>query len=187
MSKLRFPFYVSPKIDGIRCTVHGNVGMSRTMKPLPNRYLQRLIASHPFVLDGMDGELIVGEPNLPTTYNTTVSAIMSEDGEPDVKFYVFDNFDMPGNDFHTRYHRLVGGNGYEELFQGFVRPWDHDYITHPQQLVAFEARCLTNGFEGVMLRSPSGVYKQGRSTFNEHILLKLKRFEDAEAEIIGFE
>ena len=38
-----------------------------------------------------------------------------------------------------------------------------------------------------MLRSLDGLYKQNRSTLRERILLKVKRFHDAEAIIIGFE
>jgi DNA ligase-1 len=60
-------------------------------------------------------------------------------------------------------------------------------INSTEELDAFEADCLRDGFEGVMLRSPSGRYKFGRSTLKENLLLKLKRFEDAEAQIIGFE
>jgi len=60
-------------------------------------------------------------------------------------------------------------------------------INSAEELDAFEAACLRDGFEGVMLRSPSGRYKFGRSTLKENLLLKLKRFEDAEAQIIGFE
>jgi len=46
---------------------------------------------------------------------------------------------------------------------------------------------LAHGFEGVMLRHPGAQYKYGRSTLREQILLKLKRFTDAEAKIIGYE
>lgn len=38
-----------------------------------------------------------------------------------------------------------------------------------------------------MLRDPLGPYKHGRSTLKEGYLLKLKRFTDAEAVIVGFE
>jgi DNA ligase-1 len=38
-----------------------------------------------------------------------------------------------------------------------------------------------------MLRDPNGRYKFGRSTAKEGILLKVKRFSDAEAVIVGFE
>src|ERR1019366_8796365 len=38
-----------------------------------------------------------------------------------------------------------------------------------------------------MVRSLEGPYKMGRSTEREGYLLKIKRFEDGEAEVIGFE
>jgi DNA ligase 1 len=54
-------------------------------------------------------------------------------------------------------------------------------------LDAFEAKQLERGLEGVILRAPNGPYKFGRSSTNEGTLLKLKRFEDSEATIIGVE
>jgi DNA ligase-1 len=38
-----------------------------------------------------------------------------------------------------------------------------------------------------MLRDPQGIYKSGRSTLKQQILIKLKRLCDDEATIIGFE
>ena len=38
-----------------------------------------------------------------------------------------------------------------------------------------------------MLRKPDGAYKQGRSTLKEQILMKLKRFTDFEAVIVGYQ
>lgn len=55
------------------------------------------------------------------------------------------------------------------------------------ELLELESQCLEHGFEGVMIRQPDGKYKCGRSTLKEQILLKLKRFLDAEARVIGFE
>jgi DNA ligase-1 len=52
------------------------------------------------------------------------------------------------------------------------------------QLAAYEERCIQEGYEGVMVRDPAGPYKCGRSTEREGWLLKIKRFEDAEAEIL---
>jgi DNA ligase-1 len=48
-------------------------------------------------------------------------------------------------------------------------------------LTDFERDTLAAGFEGVMIRRPDGPYKQGRSTLNEQILLRLKRIRDGEA------
>ena len=61
------------------------------------------------------------------------------------------------------------------------------FIYNKEELMDFESECLKEGFEGVMLREPMGKYKCGRSTMKEQILLKLKRFYDAEARVLGFE
>jgi len=56
-----------------------------------------------------------------------------------------------------------------------------------QQVEEIEAKAHEDGYEGVIVRDPRAPYKQGRSTATQGWLLKLKRYEDAEAVIIGFE
>src|SRR5271165_5455497 len=85
---LIYPLYASPKLDGVRAIVrHGQV-VSRTLKPIPNRAVQRMFGLE--ALEGLDGELIVGESTAPDVYRRTVSAVMTEDAVPDVIFYAFD-------------------------------------------------------------------------------------------------
>jgi DNA ligase-1 len=55
---------------------------------------------------------------------------------------------------------------------------------HPEK---FLSTCLAQGYEGIMLRLPSGGYKFGRSTSKEALLLKYKPWSDSEAVITGFE
>jgi len=195
--KLRFPMLASVKLDGIRATIHsaagrGGVAMSRSMKPLPNMFLQNWVRDNALWLNGLDGEVIVGDPNLPTTYNTTVSAVMCENRSAPFTFYVFDKWDLPAYsesgakwdfaarlDFAAHKVRQIGGEQ--------VRILPHIMLHSIADLNAFEEKALDQGYEGVMLRDPQGGYKNGRSSFKEHILLKVKRYEDAEATIIGFE
>ena len=37
--KLDYPFYVSPKLDGIRCVITADGPKTRTLKPIPNKYI----------------------------------------------------------------------------------------------------------------------------------------------------
>jgi DNA ligase-1 len=60
-------------------------------------------------------------------------------------------------------------------------------IYNEEDLLTYESKCISEGYEGVMLRTPDGPYKCGRSTAKEAYLLKLKRFEDSEATIVGYE
>ena len=44
---------------------------------------------------------------------------------------------------------------------------------------------LSKGAEGVMVRTPDGPYKEGRATERSGWLVKVKRFVDSEAEVLG--
>lgn len=172
--------WLSPKLDGIRALIINSTVLSRSLKPIPNTYVQRMFGRPE--LEGYDGELIVGNPNSPTVYRDTNSAVMSRDGTPDVTFYAFDHFDDPDLEYQNRYERLEFFGGVELLEQHCVR----DEV----MLEALEDGYLNAGYEGVMLRryhGPLSRYKFGRSTAKEGTLLKLKRFEDAEAVVVGFE
>lgn len=152
--------------------------MSRSLKPIPNVWVQQTFGGLP---EGTDGELISGDPTHPDAYRTTVSDVMSEDGEPtDVCFHVFDNFLSPGG-FAQRYRVADATNDY---IRG-VLAVPHSIIDTVAQLEECERIALEQGYEGIMVRSLTGPYKQGRSTAKEGYLLKVKRFEDAEAVILG--
>lgn len=181
VAKLQFPVVVSPKLDGVRAIVQGGVVLSRSLKPIPNKYVQSLFGKY----EHMDGELIVGNSNAPDVYRKTVSGVMSEEGSPVVMFCVFDHIQYPDSSFDTRYSSL---RALVTIAQDnrIVRVKQHK-VTTPEQLLAIEADYTAQGYEGIMVRDPFGRYKYGRSTLKEGWLLKLKRFEDSEAEIIGFE
>ena len=176
LAKLRFPVVASPKLDGVRALVRGGVVLSRSLKPLPNKRLQ-LQFGRP-ELEGYDGEMIVGNPWSPTVYNDTVSEVMTIDGPCTADFYVFDRHDMP---FHygVRRSNIHAHARVHVLEQTELKSLD--------ALETYEAAQLDIGYEGVILRDPFGSYKYGRSTLNEGWLVKLKRFTDSEAEIIGME
>lgn len=180
LSKLEYPVYVSPKLDGIRATVQNNTVYSRNGKPIPNRYVQTLFKS----LNGLDGELIIGNPTDKNVFQKTTSGVMSIDGKPDVYFYVFDNMLHPV-EFSTRWNWLVPHLAI--LASQQVKIVFQRLVNNEQELLEYEQKILEKGYEGIILRKPTAKYKHGRSTIKEGALLKLKRFNDAEAEIIGAE
>jgi len=171
IDKLRYPLIATPKIDGIRCIIVDGQAVSRTFKPIPNRYVRSKLEGLPPV----DGELIVGN-----NFQDCGSGIMSYDGEPDFTYCVFDI--LTEQPYIQRLAYL-----YSLTFDSFCKKLLHEVVNDKEKLLQIEEDYLAAGYEGVMLRHPDSPYKCGRSTFNEHYLLKLKRFEDSEAEIIGFE
>lgn len=183
LRRLTWPMLASPKIDGIRALVVNGKLVSRTLKPIPNRYTQALFGRPE--LEGLDGELVVGQPWDRNLMQQTTSGVMSHGGEPAVRFFVFDKWDVDGA-FDWRLCKV------RQLLRGQYKPdrveyVDHLGMDHYEQFIQYEGWCLEKGYEGAMLRDYKGIYKQNRSTLRERILLKVKRFHDAEAIIIGFE
>lgn len=178
---LPFPLIASPKLDGIRCIVRGGVAYSRSNKPIRNRYVQLQVAAHAETLEGLDGELIVGSPTAPDVYRVTNSAVMSIEGEPRFRFYVFDDIHRRDTPFERAHQTLQ-----ERSFPAFVEVLTHRIVQSEAELLILEGGLLDLGYEGVMLRSPDGPYKMNRSTMKEGYLMKLKRFSDSEAKCIGF-
>lgn len=176
---LKFPLMVSPKYDGVRAYVLGGRVLSRSNKPIPNEWAQKRFRR----MESLDGELIVGNPVAKDCYRVTESGMMTADFVPSTcRFFAFDKICVgrPPRPFLERISLVVAG-------------WDRhtDVVVVPQirvanmkELMYQEANFVAQGYEGVMLRSLDGLYKQGRSTFNEGYLLKLKRFEDSEAVIL---
>ena len=174
---LKFPVLASPKLDGVRAIVRDGVVLSRALKPIPNKWVQQRF-SH---LEHFDGELIVGASNHPDVLRTTTSGVMRVEGEPDVSFHVFDHVENHARLYTVRYDLLEE----DTEINVFVVP-QHE-LMNTFELNAFEHEVLAEGYEGVMLRHPDAPYKFGRSTAREGYLLKVKRFHDAEFEIVGFE
>lgn len=174
-----FPMLLSPKLDGIRCLVIDGVAVGRSLKPIPNKHVQLLFGHHEF--NGLDGELIVDSPIAKEVFQVTSSGVMSIEGQPKVKFYVFDDFS----------HEAVFAKRLDIAFKRtrrhthFVQV-QHDKVNREAAILAWEESYLAAGYEGVMLRHPDGPYKHGRSTAKEAWLLKVKRFVDAEAKVIGY-
>lgn len=179
---LKYPLYASPKFDGIRALVINGELLSRKFKPIPNKYVRSLAKGLP---DGYDGELLLQTEEGWASFNETSSAVMSEDGEPNVKYLVFDyvkdSISKPAKD---RIEDLK--DSWDDL-NSFALRVVQRIISDEEELLEYETQCLEAGLEGVIVRAMNSPYKEGRSTEREGYLLKLKRFEDSEARIVGFE
>jgi DNA ligase-1 len=176
---LVFPVYASPKLDGIRCLIINGQAVSRNLKPIPNMMVSDILHGLP----AMDGELIVGDPTAKDCYSQTSSGIMSREGAPKFIYYVFDALTVAPMQFNQR---LELAKSYAGSCGKTVLMVPHKLIRTVEGLLEYEAQMLLAGYEGIMIRDPHGPYKHGRSTVKEGYLLKMKRFEDAEAIVVGF-
>ena len=175
--KAKFPYAATPKIDGIRFLIVGGAALTRSFKPIRNEYLQKILSSN--LPEGIDGELTSG-----STFQEC-SSIMRIKGEPDFKVWIFDFVNPKGEvkPYKERMNELrkfesFNIPSYEILFPTIV--------SNQEQIDLLMINNLNAGYEGLMLRDPNGIYKFGRSSVKENILLKVKEFVDDEAEIIAF-
>lgn len=183
LDKVNFPIYIGTKVDGIRALVIDGVVMSRSLKPIRNKHVQKLFGKPEY--NGFDGELVVGDIYAKDVFQKTTSGVMSAEGEPDVTFYVFDLWDKPELTYEERQRELQ-----EVLLQDGV-PNNLVYTTihkckTKEDLLFFLEHERNLGGEGLIGRNPKGIYKYGRSTPKEQLSVKFKFFVQEEFEVVGF-
>ena len=175
--KAKFPYAATPKIDGIRFLMVGGAALTRSFKPIRNEYLQKILSSN--LPDGIDGELTSG-----STFQEC-SSIMRIKGEPDFKVWIFD-FVNPKGEVKPYKERMDELRKFENFNIPSYEILFPTIVSNQEQIDHLMINNLNAGYEGLMLRDPNGIYKFGRSSVKENILLKVKEFMDDEAEIISF-
>lgn len=177
LSKLVFPLLASPKLDGIRCLTTTKGPVSRNLKPTPNRELQALMKELP---PGLDGELVIpGE-----LFSEVSSVVMSHGARSKlIEYWVFDSWLRAHNTFKLRNQDVA--TAVKRLNLDWVRHIPQTTVRTLKAVLELEEKFLAADFEGIMLRDPEAPYKYGRSTVKQQGLMKLKRFSDSEAVIIG--
>ena len=132
----------SPKLDGIRALVVNGELVSRSFKPIPNRHIRDLLSKPEF--EGFDGELTVG-----TTFQSSSSGVMSQDGIPDFTYHVFD---CVGSDLKEAfYSRLLRAElKIRDLDLPYVKHVRHEHIREHKDLLVYEVECIKEGYEGVI-------------------------------------
>ena len=182
------PVYIQPKLDGVRCVFTKDGAFSRTGKKFMNLAHIEL-ALIPFFNNSphivLDGELY--NHKLKRDFEKIISLVRKQKPTADdrlnaqhlVQFHVYDYIDGNYDNYKTRMQNLVTSDIYDKS------------VWHvPAQLVDsynyardLHATYLSEGYEGSIIRTGSGIYKHGRS----YDLMKFKDFSDAEATIVGYE
>lgn len=179
MSKLTYPVMATLKLDGIlSLTMPDIILASRTFKWIPNVSLCARALSLP---QGLQMELF----NPLLDYNDIQSIVMSETHprSDEIQFHLLDTFAHKNYTYINRCNQLAHINLYlkeKTHFQFPVTCNDH------HALFSLFLEYEKSG-EGICFRLPSSVYKEGRSTLKEQILIKFCRYIHSECIITGFE
>ena len=184
-SKISYPCFVSLKLDGIRVVILDGVVYSRSMKPIRSKAVQELFGRPEY--EGLDGEVLYGDWNAENVFNLTTQTVMATELKPEftkseLTMAVFDDTSV-NSSFTQRYQSVQSRVSGHSL----VIPLTQTVVINEHELLEFESKALALGYEGIMVRSVDGPYKQGRSTQKEGTIGKLKRFSDDEAVVVGFE
>lgn len=186
LSKLYFPVYGEPKVDGVRCLAivkNGQVHfISRSGNELCNcgniaTDILGVVGDNEVVLDG---ELYC------ISFNKTMSIVTRDVSAPDpellsaLQYHAFDL--LRPDEFHTKICRRPFWER-RQLLDDLIGD-DHRYLvkttcksfTSQENLEIFNETCLTLGWEGIMIKDPNSNYDFKRS----ESWLKHKPFETGE-------
>lgn len=185
LTKVRFPVWVLPKIDGVRALCQDGKLVGRSGKAFKNKLNTAFYSDPRFT--GFDGEMVVARIWGDGICAETTSALSTIKGTVETRWCLFDHLpdecEIHGP-YSDRYLTLVRrvSRLYDEDPTLRERLWVVPYtaaysIEEVREIANFH---VENGYEGSILRDPNGLYKHGRATANEANYLRLKEFMDAE-------
>lgn len=175
LDSIQYPLLGSYKLDGLRGIITPEGARTRSMKLFPNKYAQALLSGLPA---GLDGEVAIVKEDGTIDFRASTSALMSHEGEPNIMFFLFDNYLHPGS-FEERHNSLR-----KFALPNWVSILEHFPIKNSDEARQRFRMGLKLKHEGLCLRKPDGPYKFGRSTLDEGYLMKVKPFVDSESWIV---
>tara|TARA_Y100001970_G_C14187853_1_gene833615 strand:- start:696 stop:1823 length:1128 start_codon:yes stop_codon:yes gene_type:complete len=189
-SKIKFPCWVQPKLDGVRMIARkegGTVTMwSRKGKviDIPDKINAQLCE---MLSEGQctDGELYVHG----WTFQRIISAVKKKRDDTDLLEYHIYDCPHPTLQFEDRMPKSgIGSISFPEYCQGWTIIGENIKFVktyHIEDQLEFDVREtieLSQGYEGMMARNKNSLYKYKNRSYD---LQKVKRFVDDEFEIIG--
>lgn len=184
----KFPLYISPKIDGIRCGVQQETALTYTGKLLKNDATREQLSLEMY--NGLDFELTDGLPYGDGVFSRAQKAFMKKKGSPEFSCHIFDDFTNPDAPYSERLAKMkervdiLNSNFFGRDPFRIVPQYE---VNSVEEVLYYDELFLSEGYEGSMTRVKNGRNKAGRSTLREQLLLKLKRFCHTEAVIVGYE
>lgn len=187
--KQTFPVAVSPKIDGVRAANLDGTLRGRSLKTLANLFTTDKYSEE--LYEGFDGEMVAAGLTHPDLCRLTTSATSTIQGQPNVGWCVFDYYNEQTKNmvFTARHAFMVGVIENMKVCRPDLAMWlyivPYKIVNTMEELLWLESKYLEEGYEGVILRDPNGLYKQGRSTIKQRQLLRIKRFIEEDALVVG--
>ena len=153
------PFYVQPKLDGVRLLVSKDGCFSRTGKPVHGvEHLAKGLG---------DGEYLDGECYAPNKTFEEITSMFKMNPKS-LEFHIFDYFNLnePNLTFEERMKRVT---------------IDTFLVKNKTDIQRYHDMFVRDGHEGIMIREASSTYEVGKRS---NYLLKYKAFQTEEYHIV---
>ena len=170
-AKVRYPYYASPKLDGIRGICLDGKMLSRTGKQIKGvEHIEKAVKE--LGMD-LDGELLIPGQH----FQVSSGKLRSHGVTPDAKYYVFDTPDMDAK-FGDRLKAIAELKGLSE----YIKVVKHKVVHSSEEIHDFYNLCLDKGLEGLVLKEPDHYYKRTRS----NLWMKMKEAHTIEGRVVDF-
>ncbi|MCF4010439.1 DNA ligase [Rheinheimera sp. UJ63] len=168
-------YWVSEKLDGVRAYWDGQQLLSRggNIIAAPSWFLAD------FPSQKLDGELWLGRQQFAATLSIVSKQQPVQSEWQQIRYYVFELPEAPGtfSDRVLAMHALK-----QQLNSPYIVIVPQFRVADKQQLLTKLTELEQAGAEGLMLHHQDALYHTGRS----QALLKLKTYQDSEAEVVGY-
>lgn len=156
--RVKFPCYISPKLDGLRALFINGKFYSRR-----GHELQGLTQLSKQCIEIFGNEALDGELMIPGTHFDEISGkVRSFKEAPEVTYNVFD-FPWSSAHFYQRYGRLTEKLCPCPIIPSQVVLVPHYYIESQKEALHLYDRYRREGYEGAMLKSKDGLYQNART------------------------
>lgn len=168
-------YWFSEKLDGIRAIWTGKELLTRKGNKIiaPTWFLEGLPN------DMLEGELWAGRENFNFVQQTVLAAVPIDLAWKKIVFMLFDKPSSPSK-FSQRYNELL--NLTDDLDKSHVQVIRQYPIESKAQLEESLLAHTVQKAEGLMLRDPQAIYRQGKTKD----IIKLKKHQDSEAVVVGY-
>jgi ATP-dependent DNA ligase len=186
---IQYPCYTQPKLDGIRCLIYIRDGkiiyQSRNHSmfqqfPQLSFDISVIMSRNP----GIDNLILDGELyNHDLTFQQITSIVRKKD-HPDlgkIEYHLYDLY-IPEKTYEERYQLIKHLTGYTNKRKRMVIPVETSTVKSRSEIETKHSEYVNDGYEGLMVRIPSGLYRQQSRSKD---LLKYKHFKDDEFKVVG--
>lgn len=175
---ISYPCFIQPKIDGCRALWDGHKLISRKGKYFEGvAHIEEQLSNYSIPLDG---EIVLPDGD----FQQTVSLIKKDRPESVNLVYVIYDIADPELSYGERYHQLEDMLG-DSNKKNISLIHDNTFLINSfEELGSIHSKFVSEGYEGSILRDPSGLYELDKRSKS---LLKLKDWFDEEFLVIDVE